>query len=347
MNKKNILVLCGGQSTEHDISLLSARNVIENLDQKKYVVSVVKITHDGAWNYYKTPAEFFSHSRSHLLQITPGNPEPFGVSVDCVFPVLHGTNGEDGTVQGMLELLNIPYVGADCVGSAIGMDKEILKRLLHEAGLPVVDRCLFRKFDRNAIQYVDVVKKLGATVFVKPNSLGSAVGIKKATDEKTFYAAIDNAFQYDEYILVEKAITGREIECSVLGNENPKASLPGEIINHTEFYSYDAKYIDGQAATVNTPADLSPQLIKQFQTIAIQAYKTLRTIGMARVDFFFAQDGKIYLNEINTIPGFTNISMYPKNWEASGLSYASLLDELIQLGLARFEFKKTLNRVYQ
>src|SRR3990167_8612887 len=341
----SILVLCGGQSTEHDISLLSARNVIENLDKSKYAVSVVFITHEGAWNYFSNTEDYFSHSHAHPLKITPGNQNPFGVPVDCIFPVLHGTNGEDGTVQGMLELLNIPYVGADCLGSAIGMDKDILKHLLHEAGLPVVDRCLFRKTDRHLIQYSDVVKKLGDIVFVKPNSLGSAVGIKKAIDEKTFYAAIDNAFQYDEFILVETAIVGREIECSVLGNEHPKASLPGEIINHTEFYSYDAKYVDGQAATVKTPADLSPTLVKQFQTMAVQAYKTLRTIGMARIDFFFAQDGKIYLNEINTIPGFTNISMYPKNWEASGLSYADLLDQLIALCIKRFKYKRTLTRV--
>ena len=349
----SILVLCGGQSTEHDISLLSARNVITYLDDEKYAVSVAKISHEGKWFYFNSVEEFLSDADSHqLMQIMPCEKNPFYVDnkailVDCVFPVLHGTNGEDGTIQGLLELLNIPYVGADCLSSAIGMDKEVLKRLLEAAGLPVVDRCLVRKQEAHFINYAEVTKKLGTPVFIKPNSLGSAVGVKKAVDENSFYDALQNAFQYDEFVLIEKAIIGREIECSVLGNENPQVSLPGEIINHTEFYSFDAKYVDAAAATVKTPADLSPDLIQTFQSLAIKAYKTLRTIGMARVDFFFSHDGKIYLNEINTIPGFTNISMYPKNWEASGLSYVTLLDELIQLGLQRFEFKKTLNRVYQ
>ncbi|OGT47918.1 MAG: D-alanine--D-alanine ligase A [Gammaproteobacteria bacterium RIFCSPHIGHO2_12_FULL_38_11] len=343
----SILVLCGGQSTEHDISLLSAKNVIERLDKNKYAVSVAKIEHNGSWVFFKTADDFFSRSRSHLMQIMPGDKNPFGVPIDCIFPVLHGKNGEDGTIQGMLDILNIPYVGADCLSSAIGMDKEVLKRLLEAAGLPVVSRCLVRKQEAQTIQYAEISKKLGKTVFIKPNSLGSAIGINKAVDEKSFYEALKNAFQYDEYVLIEKAVMGREIECSVLGNENPKVSLPGEIINHTEFYSFDAKYIDGAAATVKTPADLPPECITQLQILAIKAYKTLRTVGMARVDFFFSHEGEIFINEINTIPGFTNISMYPKNWEVSGLSYVDLLDELIQLGIERFAFKQSLVRIYK
>lgn len=359
-NLLSVLVLCGGQSTEHDISLLSAKNVIEKLDPKKYRVSVVKIEQDGVWHYFKNPEDYFSHARRdkstslppNLIQIIPGNKNPFSannqpVPVDCVFPVLHGTNGEDGTMQGLLEIVQVPYVGADCLGSAIGMDKEVLKRLLRDANLPVVDRCLFRKSDAQKINYADVTQQLGKTVFVKPNSLGSAVGVKKAVDEKSFYEAVQNAFRYDEYILIEKAIMGREIECSVLGNENPKSSLPGEIIKHTEFYSYDAKYLDDAAATVKTPADLSPELIAQFQSLAVKAYQTLRCLGMARVDFFLDHNNQIYINEINTIPGFTNISMYPKNWEASGLSYSALLDELISLAMQRFEFKKSLVRIFE
>lgn len=351
--KNSILVLCGGQSTEHDISLLSARNVMTYLDKEKYEVSVCKITHDGLWLYYQNPEAFLSHAHSHAhFTLIPGKKHPFHLNneplpIDCIFPVLHGTNGEDGTVQGLFDILNVPYVGADCLGSAIGMDKEILKRLLEAAGLPVVPRILARKQARHLLHYAEVTQKLGHTVFVKPNSLGSAVGVKKATDEHSFWEAVDYAFQYDEFILIEKAIIGREIECSVLGNENPKVSLPGEIVNHTEFYSYDAKYVDAAAATVKTPAEnLSEAAIQQFQTFALSAYKVLRTIGMARVDFFYANDGAIYLNEINTIPGFTNISMYPKNWEACGLLYPALLDELIVLALERAAFKKTLNRVY-
>lgn len=355
MNTSNspvsVLVLCGGQSTEHDISLLSAKNVIENLDTKKYHVSVAKIEQDGTWYYFKTAQDFFSHSQSHLIKITPGEKNPFSIDgqalkVDCVFLVLHGTNGEDGTMQGLLELLQIPYVGAETLGSAIAMDKDISKRLMRAAGISVVDWKLLRKSDAS-ISYAEIKKELSELLFVKPNSLGSSVGTSKVTDENSFYAAIQEAFRFDEYILIEKAIVGREIECSVLGNENPTASLPGEIINHTEFYTYDAKYIDDDAATVKTPADLSSELISQFQATAIKAFHTLRCCGMARVDFFLDKNNKLYVNEINTIPGFTNISMYPKNWEASGLKYSALLDELIALGIKRFEFKKSLVRVFQ
>lgn len=348
----SILVLCGGQSTEHDISLLSAKNVIERLDPQKYKVSVVKISQEGAWYYFENTADYFCRTHSHLMHIIPGQKNPFVVNgwevpVDCVFPVLHGTNGEDGTLQGLLQLLNVPFVGADCLGSAIGMDKEVLKRLLEAAGLPVVPRILLHHTQRDAISYEQITKTLGDVVFVKPNSLGSAVGIKKAVDKASFFDAMATAFAYDEYILVEKAIVGREIECSVLGNENPRVSLPGEIINHSDFYSYDAKYLDAEAATVQTPAALSPELTQQFQAMAIKAYKTLRCLGMTRVDFFLDHSGNIYLNEINTIPGFTDISMYPKNWEVSGLSYSALLDELIELGMERFQTTKTLNRVFK
>ncbi|OGT42850.1 MAG: D-alanine--D-alanine ligase A [Gammaproteobacteria bacterium RIFCSPHIGHO2_12_FULL_40_19] len=348
----SILVLCGGQSTEHDISLLSARNVIERLDSKKYQVSIAKISQDGTWYYFKNADHYFSDSHTHLMHIVPGHKNPFfvgndAIPVDCVFPVLHGTNGEDGTMQGLLEILQVPYVGADCLGSTIGMDKEVLKRLLHEAHLPVVDRCLVRKSEIHKINYKDVTQQLGDILFVKPNSVGSAVGVNKATDEDSFHAALQEAFRYDEYVLIEKAIIGREIECSVLGNENPTVSYPGEIINHTAFYSYEAKYLDEAASTVKSPADLSPELIAQFQSLALKAYQVLRSSGMARVDFFLDRNNNIYINEINTIPGFTNISMYPKNWEASGLSYTDLLDQLITLGMKRFEYKRTLTRVFQ
>lgn len=353
-NLLSILVLCGGQSAEHEISLLSARNVVSYLDKTKYNVSVALIQHDGVWVYYEDPSSFLSHSHSHShshLTLSPGSKTPFQVDnkplfIDCVFPVLHGTNGEDGTVQGLLDILNIPYVGADCLASAIGMDKAILKKLLHADGLPVVPHLLFRKQERERIQYTDIKQALGATVFVKPNSLGSAVGINKAVDDVSFQEALNAAFEYDEFILVEKAISGREIECSVLGNERAEVSLPGEIIKHTEFYSYDAKYQDPDAATVRTPANLPSDVIETFRSLSLQAYKTLRTNGMARVDFFYANDGAIYLNEINTIPGFTDISMYPKNWEASGLPYAQLLDKLITLGFERATFKNTLNRKF-
>lgn len=351
MKPLSILVLCGGQSTEHDISLLSAKNVIEQLDSKKYVVSVAKITHNGAWYYFKNANDFFSHSHSHLMHFVPGEKNPFfignsAIFVDCIFPILHGTNGEDGTMQGLLEMLHIPYVSGDTLGSAIAMDKDIAKRLMRDAGISVVEWCVVKKSD-SKINYANIQKTLGNIVFVKPNSLGSSVGVKKVVDEKSFYAAITDAFRYDEIVLVEKYIAGREIECSVLGNDYPKASLPGEIINHTEFYTFDAKYVDDDAATIKTPAVLPGELMKQCQTLSVKAFQALRCFGMARVDFFLDNNNQFYINEINTIPGFTNISMYPKNWEASGLSYSALLDELISLGIQRFESRQKLERVFQ
>lgn len=348
-----ILVLCGGQSTEHDISLLSARNVVEHLLSDKYIVSLAYISREGTWYYYKDAQAFFSHPHSDLripLQLFPGQKNAFYVNggpitVDCIFPVLHGTNGEDGAVQGLFELLQLPYVSADCLSSAIAMDKDITKRLLRDASIPVVDWVLVRKNDH--IHYTDLKKKLGDILFIKPNSLGSSVGVHNVTDQLSFEAGLQDAFRYDEYVLIEKAMIAREIECSVLGNENPRASLPGEIINHAEFYTFDAKYVDEHAAMVKTPADLPSSVVIAVQTMAIRAFRALRILGMARVDFFLTTDDQLYINEVNTIPGFTNISMYPKNWEVSGLSYAHLLDELIQLGMQRFAFKQSLNRVYK
>lgn len=351
MSQLSILVLCGGQSTEHEISLLSVKNVIEKLDPDKYHVHIAKISQDGHWHYYLSPAAYFSHQSVGIMSMVPGQKNPFtilheSIHIDCVFPVLHGTLGEDGTIQGLLEILNIPYVGADTLGSSIGMDKDVLKRLLNEANLPVVDRCVVKKSEKNNISYVDITHQLGKSLFIKPNSLGSAVGIRKAVDQDSFYEALDYAFTFDNVVLIEKAIEGREVECSVLGNDFPIVSKPGEIIKHSEFYSYDAKYIDGAAATIKTPADLSEKLITEIQSLALKAYKTLRCTGMARVDFFITLDEKVIINEINTIPGFTNISMYPKNWEVSGLRYAELLDRLIELGIERFESKKRLLREY-
>lgn len=356
-NPISVLVLCGGQSTEHDISLLSAKNIIERLQPEKYRVSVAVITHDGVWQYYQNTTDYFSQKQLYFMHIVPGKKNPLRISehndsvqereisVDCVFPVLHGTNGEDGTMQGLLELLHIPYVGAECLSSSVCMDKDITKKLLRAADIHVVDWILLRASESHP-PFAQIKKILGDSVFIKPNSLGSSVGVKKATNEAAYSDALKNAFIFDEYVLVERAIVGREIECSVLGNEKPSASLPGEIINHTEFYSFDAKYVDDDSATVKTPADLPVPLAHEIQNIAIKAYQTLRCVGMARVDFFLDQHNTIYINEVNTIPGFTNISMYPKNWEASGVGYVALLDELIALAIKRFETKHQLLRVY-
>ena len=363
-NKLSILVLCGGQSTEHEISVISARNVVAGLDKNKYEVAIAYILSDGRWLFIQSPEDFLLNDVKALaakpaavyIHFAPGNPHPFIITTapqqpvifDCVFPMLHGTNGEDGTMQGFLEILNIPYVGADVLSSAIIMDKDATKRLLKEAGLPVVKFLYFSKSESNKINYDDVKKQLGEILFIKPNSLGSAAGVSKVTNLSEFNAALKTAFEYDEHILIEEAMVARELECSVLGNENPKASKPGEVVKHTDFYTYEAKYLDEKAATIKSPAEnISAALISTIQDLAIQAFKITRCVGMARVDFFYTQDEKLYINELNTIPGFTNISLYPKNWIATGMSYAELLDELINFGLARFKEKKKLNRIYK
>lgn len=362
-NKQSVLVLCGGQSTEHEISILSARNVVRQLDADKYTVFVAYILHDGRWFYFED-IEFFLNqdiTATNVLKnavqiaIIPGEKQPFQLlnhafslpMIDCIVPILHGANGEDGVMQGLLQTLNVPYIGADVLGSAIAMHKDVTKILLHQAGVPVVDWMLATKDNSQSITYDSVVKTLGSPFFVKGNSLGSSVGVYKVKTESEFLPALHQAFEYDTRVLLETAIVGREIECSVLGNEKPVASLPGEIIVHAEFYSYEAKYMDEKGATVQTPADLSEDLIARIRQLAIKAVKATYCEGMARVDFFVTADEKIYVNELNTIPGFTNISMYPKNWAVTGLSQPALFDKLIQLAQARFQKQHALQKEYK
>ena len=358
-----IMVLCGGQSTEHDISILSARYVLETLDPKKYTASVGYVARDGRWLFVENAQDFLTHDLPSLIEsdlsdwihLTPGETSSFipanksdhKISIDCMFPVFHGVNGEDGVMQGLLDALDVPYVGAHVLSSAICMDKDIAKRLLEHAGLPVVDWYLAKRADVAKLTYADLHDQLGGKLFVKPNSLGSSVGISKASDETSFKKALAHAFEFDDRVLIEKAMTGREIECSVLGNDKVIASLPGEIINHTDFYSYAAKYLMENGASVETPADLPPKMVTQVQALAKLAFSALRCTGMARVDFFLSNDNTICINEVNTIPGFTDISMYPKNWAASGLEGSELLDKLIQLGLSRHADKQSLSRAYQ
>jgi D-alanine-D-alanine ligase len=263
-------------------------------------------------------------------------------TVDVVFPVLHGPFGEDGTVQGLLKLANLPFVGAGVLGSAVGMDKDVMKRLLRDADIPIAKFMVFESATQNKISFSRVQRELGMPVFVKPANLGSSVGISKAARPREFTRAVQEAFRYDNKILVEENIAGREIECAVLGNENPSASVPGEIITGHQFYSYEAKYIDDQGARLVIPAKLPSQVARRVQELSLRAFKILCCSGMARVDFFLRGRDEIFVNEINTIPGFTAISMYPKMWAASGLSYARLIDRLIQLALQEFRAEKRL-----
>ncbi|UCE07413.1 MAG: D-alanine--D-alanine ligase [bacterium] len=365
MNKKiRVGILFGGKSAEHEVSLQSAKNIVEAIDKNKYEVVLIGIDKQGQW-YLNEASRFLLHAENPKLialnksnehvALVPKNNENQLVNlsnhqslgpIDVVFPVLHGPFGEDGTVQGLLKLFNIPYVGAGVLGSAVGMDKDVMKRLLRDAGIPIPKFVVFNKDSIDEIDFAQVKNQLRLPFFVKPANLGSSVGIHKVKDESQFKPAIMDAFQYDTKILIEEFINGREIECSVLGNENPIVSIPGEIIPQHEFYSYEAKYIDEKGALLKIPAKLPFEIIKNIQHIALKAYKVLCCEGMARVDFFLRNDREIFVSEINTIPGFTKISMYPKLWEASGIPYKELIDRLIQLALQRFEREKKLKITY-
>ena len=307
----NVAVLYGGRSGEHEISLRSAESIIAGLNPAKYEVQRILITPEGRW-------------QPHPISPEPGaNP-----GIDVVFPVLHGTFGEDGTVQGLLELAGLPYVGAGVLASAVAMDKEVTKRLLVQRGLPVVEYVTITRGHHNDF-------KLPFPLFVKPANLGSSVGISKVKTCAELPAALELAAQYDRKILVERGIAGREFECSVLGSEQPIAAIPCEVIPSREFYDYEDKYLL-DAAKLIVPAPLTPEQTAEMQRLAIDGYRAIECEGMARVDFLMeTASGKIYINEINTIPGFTSISMYPKMWEAAGVPFAELLDRLIDLALER------------
>lgn len=364
MAKLRVGVLFGGRSAEHEVSLVSAASVLRGLDPEKYQVIPIGITKEGRWVLPRalSPSKRDSVRHSDLRHaLTDGqavvlpaeasegtlrpiepSPSPVPAQLDVIFPVLHGTFGEDGTVQGLLELADIPYVGAGVLGSAVGMDKEVQKRLFAEAGLPVTKHVCVRRHEweaNPAAVLATVRRRMSFPMFVKPANLGSSVGITKVRAAARLPAAIEHAFEFDRKILVEQGITGRELEVSVLGNDEPQASLPGEVIPAREFYDYTAKYLEETTKFV-VPAKLKPRQIHRLQELAVAAFRATECAGMARVDFLLdRRTGKIYLNEINTIPGFTAISMYPKLWEASGLPYPALLDRLIELALERHREK--------
>ena len=374
MKKLKVGLLFGGRSGEHEISLRSAASVLQALDRENYEVVPIGITKEGRW---------VSHAQAERLLKGEPSPEELGratvlakgesvivppvpnaeslmpfeskkgaaqqsIHVDVIFPELHGTFGEDGTIQGLLELADIPYVGAGVLGSAAGMDKDVMKRLFVAAGLPIVKhvtvlRSQWEKDPKKVVREVE--KKLKYPVFVKPANLGSSVGISKVRDGKELGPAIQTAAGYDRKIVIEQGVGGkqhkaRELECSVLGNDEPQASIAGEIVPATEFYDYNAKYLD-EGSKLIIPAKLTRKQMKELQEMAIAAFQAVDCSGLARVDFLMdPKSGKIYLNEINTMPGFTSISMYPKLWAASGIEYPKLIERLVQLGLERYQEKK-------
>ncbi len=364
MNKKkiNIGILFGGKSAEHEVSLQSAKNVFDAIDKGKYNPILIGIDKTGRWllnneskfllnaddpkliklNQASDSVALVPQSGGEISNLTSQNEK---LAIDVVFPILHGPFGEDGTVQGLLKLANLPFVGASVLGSAVGMDKDVMKRLLRDADIPI-GKFIVLKSHESIPNFQKIKDELGLPFFVKPANMGSSVGVSKIHDESEYKSSISKAFNFDNKIILEEYIKGREVECSVLGNENPIASIPGEVISNHEFYSYDAKYIDEDGAALEIPAKILDQITKQIQELAIKTFQTLSCEGLGRVDFFLRGNNEIIVNEINTIPGFTKISMYPKLWEASGISYTELIDRLIQLAIERFDREQKLKTNY-
>jgi len=354
-----VAIVFGGRSGEHEVSLVSAQGIIKAVDKKRYEVLPIGITKEGQWIAGGDPMRALQsgmaagESRPAALL---GDPSQRGLirleeqeqelqaarlaRVDVVFPILHGPFGEDGTIQGLLELADLPYVGAGVTGSAMGMDKIVQKTVLRAHGLPVADfvPILRKEWERDPDAVIErILETLGCPCFVKPANLGSSVGISKVHAPQELPAALNEAARYDRKLIIEEAIDAREIEVSVLGNDEPIASVPGEIIPCREFYDYEAKYIADDSELL-IPAPIPDELRDRFQEMAIQAYQAIDCAGMARADFFLERDTyKIYVNELNTIPGFTPISMYPKLWEASGISYTELISRLLELALERHQ----------
>jgi len=370
MKKLRVGVIYGGRSSEHEVSIASAAAVFKHLDRKRYQPMAIRIERDGRWTLADRPptalaaSEVIEHARlSSAHMVRPGPTEDTlltidraakgdegdrvtGLGLDVVFPVLHGPYGEDGTVQGLLELANVPYVGAGVLASAVGMDKAFMKIAFTARGLPVAPyRVLLAHEWRDGrdVHAIAIAQALGFPLFVKPANLGSSVGISKAKTDADLVAAIDLAFQFDRKVVIEAAVpAAREIEVGVLGNDSPEASVAGEIIPSREFYDYEAKYLDEGSVPI-IPADLDDATVAQVRRFAVEAFKAVDCSGLARVDFLLAREsGTLYVNEVNTLPGSTTISMYSKLWAASGLDYAALLDRLIQLALERHGAKQGL-----
>ena len=339
--KKKIAILFGGQSTEHEVSRASATSVLNNIDKEKYEVYPIGITKDGKWYLYKGDTENIGNGNweSDLdNKIEDGINILLNKEVDVVFPVLHGMYGEDGTIQGLCKLMNLPCVGPSVMSSAVCMDKVYTKYLLEHEGIKQADYVVVNAFDYNKNEklFIDEIEnKLGYPCFVKPANSGSSVGITKAHNESELKLGLIEALKHDRKVLVEVGLNAREIEVAVLGNDDPKSSIAGEIVPAKEFYDYEAKY-QNESSKLLIPADLSEDEMKNIRELAIKIYKKLDCAGMARVDFLVDKESsEVYLNEVNTLPGFTSISMYPKMWEATGLKYSDLISELIDLAMER------------
>ncbi|MDP2934594.1 MAG: D-alanine--D-alanine ligase family protein [bacterium] len=355
MAKLNLGVFFGGKSTEHEISLISAKNIIDAADKNKYNIIPVGIDKNGEFLFYNNQDYILdSHDAKKVHLGYGGLPITFSfgrdkeligifdknlkIKIDVAFPVLHGSFGEDGTIQGLFEMANIPYVGAGVLGSVIGMNKDIAKKLLEKSGVKMAKFLVFDISEKGKIDFSYIISELKCPFFIKPTNSGSSVGVYKIKSESEFREKTNEVFKFCDKIMCEEAIVGKEIECSVLGNDNPAASLPGEVITSHEFYSYDAKYLDENGAQLKIPADLPEEATHKIQETAVKIFKLLNCTGMARVDGFLQENGDYIFSEINTIPGFTPISMYPKLWELNGISQTELVSRLIQLAIDKNKF---------
>lgn len=356
-SKLRLALFFGGQSPEHEVSIRSARNIAAAVRPDRYELLLVGVDKSGRW-FEVEPQAFFADAlhieQGHQLALIPGHAQASVVRmsdrsplhIDVVFPIIHGPNGEDGSLQGVLRQLGLPFVGPDVTASAAAMDKDLCKRILREAGQLVAEGFTFGKHEAAAIDYAGVVNKLGSPVFIKPANMGSSVGVSRADNAEEFAAAVAEAFRYDKKILVEEMIQGRELECAVMGNAIPQASGVGEVVKNEKFYDYESKYLSDTAAEVVIPAKgIDAKTQEKLRYVALQAYRALGCEGMTRVDMFLTADDRVYVNELNTLPGFTSISMYPKLWQAAGMSYAQLIDKLVDLAQEKAAEEAALEKV--
>lgn len=342
-DKLSIAILYGGKSVEHEISIRSAKNVVSHIDKKAFSIVLLGIDKHGSWFLNDTIDDKIDTGHAVSIQLDALSPKLIdlvsknSIEIDLVFPVLHGTDGEDGSVQGLFKSMNLPVLGSGVLGSAISMDKIISKKILKESGIPVASYLEFSKEQKNQIKFDEVVKNVGLPFMIKSAALGSSVGISKIKSEPDFSFALQDSFKYGDKVIIEQFVKGRELECAVMGNVQPKASMPCEIVlvKAYDFYTYEAKYLDDGAVRIDLPAKLSESITEEIRRISIEAYKALRCEDFARVDLFLTEDGQILINEINTIPGFTNASMFPMMWQNMGLPYTALISELIDLCLKR------------
>ncbi|MEX2234440.1 MAG: D-alanine--D-alanine ligase family protein [Cyclobacteriaceae bacterium] len=352
--KKKVAILFGGRSVEHGVSVNSARNIFENINKDRFEPLPIGITKAGQWYLTSGVTKDIGQGKALGLILDAQSPGFILVSsgdrikADIIFPVLHGTDGEDGSIQGLIKAMDIPMVGTGVLGSSISMNKITAKRLLQDAGLPVTNFVSFHFTEKEQIGFKAIKKTLGLPFMVKSASLGSSVGVNKVKNEAGFKKAVEESFRYDEEILMEEFITGREIECAILGNDPVEASLPGEVVINSkyDFYTFDAKYVDPEAVRIDVPAKLDTKTAEKVREICMKAYKSLHCEDFARVDLFLTEQGKIYINEINTIPGFTNSSMFPMMWKERGIGFTDLISRLLDLAQERYDWSKRIEREF-